>query len=563
MFQWGRSILSVVRANGSFRAWRVIALLSVALLLCIVQAAHATTYYVDSVYGTDTSAGTSASTPWQTLAKVNATTFSHGDFILFRAGETWAGQLHPLGNGWAGSPITISSYSTGAMPVINGGSLSGGGAVYLYNQSYWTIQNLEVVSNSGVDNFGTATTPGVNRSGIFVDNEGGGSLSGITIQYNYVHDVNGCFYCNGYDAHVNGGIVVVADGANELGLFGLSLDGYNGVTISHNTVSNLGRTGITFYDNSTGILLSLLPFELSAGVVIQANSVNTVDSDGIIVSGTDGTLIDHNVVANAGQKTIAPPSDGSSAPGATEPSSIGIWPTRSENTTIQYNEVYGTLTHTTDGQGFDVDGVCINTIVQYNYSHDNQGGFLIMEDVNGTSSNITVRYNLSVNDSYGGLKGVFTFGDGGVVSGTSIYNNTVYIAAGLPSQPMYCDLCTTPPPSGTWSFENNIIANFGTGQYVYPPPSGGGVITNNLFYGNHPTSEPADPNKVTSDPQFVSASSTAPVGLASVSGYQVSNASPAVGNGVVIPSNGGQDYFGRPVSATADPTRGFFEEQTF
>ena len=553
MFQWERSVRSMLRTNRSLRAPRVIALLSAALLLCAAQTAHATTYYVDSVYGSDTSSGTSSSTPWKTLAKVNATTFSHGDSILFRAGETWAGQLHPLGNGWAGSPITISSYSTGAMPIIDGGSLSGGGAVYLYNQSYWTITGLEVVSDSGVNNFGTLTTPGVNRSGIFVDNEGAGSVSGITIQYNYVHDVNGCFYCNGYDAHVNGGIVVVADGANELGLFGLSLDGYNGVNISHNTVSNLGRTGITFYDNSSGILFSLLPFELSAGVVIQANSVSTVDSDGIIVSGTEGALIDHNVVANAGQKSI----DGSS-----EPSSIGIWPTRAEDTTVQYNEVYGTLTHTTDGQGFDVDGVCINTIVQYNYSHDNQGGFLIMEDINNTSSNITVRYNLSVNDSYGGLKGVFTFGDGGVVNGTSIYNNTVYIAAGLPSQPMYCDLCTG-TPSGTWSFENNIIANFGTGQYIYPTPTGGGVITNNLFYGNHPASEPADPNKITSNPQFVIGSSTAPVGLASVAGYQVSNASPAIGNGVVIPSNGAQDYFGRPVSSTADPTRGFFEEQTF
>jgi hypothetical protein len=563
MFQWGRSVLSTIRTDGSFRAPRVISLFSAALLLCAAQTAHATTYYVDSVYGSDTSSGTSSSTPWKTLAKVNSTTFSHGDSILFRAGETWAGQLHPLGNGWAGSPITISSYSTGAMPIIDGGLLSGGGAVYLSNQSYWTITGLEVVSDSGVDNFGTATTPGVNRSGIFVDNEGGGSVSGITIQYNYVHDVNGCFYCNGYDAHVNGGIVVVADGANELGLFGLSLDGYNGVNISHNTVSHVGRTGITFYDNSSGVLLALVPFELSAGVTIQANSVSTIDSDGIIVSGTDGTLIDHNVVANAGQKTIAPPPDNPQAPGAQEPSSIGIWPTRSENTTIQYNEVYGTLTHTTDGQGFDVDGVCTNTIIQYNYSHDNQGGFLIMEDVLSSSSTIIARYNLSVNDGYGGVKGVFTFGDSGVVDGTSIYNNTIYIAAGLPSQPIYCDLCATPLPSGNWSFKNNIIANFGSGNYVAPGLSGGGVITNNIFYGNHPASEPADPNKITSDPQFVSASSTAPVGLASVAGYQVSNTSPAVGSGIVITSNGGHDYFGRPVSATANPTRGFFEEHPF
>jgi len=523
------------------------------MAVCLFSTAsvYATTYYVDSVLGSDSSAGTSSSLPWQTLTKVNATTFSPGDSILFRAGDTWAGQLHPLGSGTAALPITISSYSTGAKPVINGASLSGGGAVYLYNQQNWIIEGLEVVSNSGVNNFGTLSTPGVNRSGIFVDNEGAGILNGITIQNNYVHNVNGCFNCNGYDAHVNGGIVVVADGSTDLGLLGLINDSINNVYIGHNTVSNVGRTGITFYDNSTGFLTYLNTANLSTGITVEYNSVSTIDSDGIIVSGALGGMMDHNVVANAGQKTIV---------GSTEPSAAGLWPTRSENTTVEYNEVYGTLTQDTDGEGYDVDGACVNTIVQYNYSHDNQGGFIVMEDA-GTS-NLIVRYNLSINDSYGGLKGVFDFSDEGVVPNTSIYNNTVYIAEGLPSQPIYCDSCGS-SPSGDYSFENNIIVNFGTGGYLVPTPSGGGVISHNLFYGNHPATEPADSYKITSDPQFVSASSTAPVGIGSVAGYQVQSSSPAVGSGIVITSNGGQDFFGRPVSATAAPTRGFFESQNF
>ncbi|NYF92255.1 right-handed parallel beta-helix repeat-containing protein [Tunturiibacter empetritectus] len=437
------------------------------------------------------------------------------------------------------------------MPIINGASLSGGGAVYLLAQSYWTIENLEVVSDSGVNNFGTLTTPGVNRSGIFVDNESGVIISGITIQHNYVHDVNGCFNCNGYDAHMNGGIVVVADGGNPLALLWFGFSSYNGVYIGYNKVANVGRTGITFYDYSTGYLLNLDAAHLSTGVTVEQNTVNNIDSDGIIVAGALGGMIDHNVVANAGQKTIV---------GSTEPASAGLWPTRSENTIVQYNEVYGTLTHYTDGEGYDVDAASVNTIVQYNYSHDNQGGFIVMEDA--SSSNLIVRYNLSVNDSYGGVKGVFTFSDSGVIPNTSIYNNTVYIASGLPSQPIYCDSCGT-SPSGQYSFQNNIIANFGSGGYLVPTPTGGGVISNNLFYGNHPATEPADLSKITSDPQFVSALSTAPVGIGSVTGYQVESASPAVGSGALITSNGGQDYFARPVSATANPTRGFFEEQTF
>jgi hypothetical protein len=525
--------------------------LSALLILGFSANAYATTYYVDSVSGSDTNSGTSTMTPWKTLTKVNGVTFVAGDSILFHAGGTWAGQLHPLGSGSSAAPITISSYSTGAMPIINGASLSGGGAVYLSNQSYWTIENLEVTSNSGVNNFGTLTTTGVNRSGILVDNESGTILSGITIQHNYVHDVNGCFNCSGYDAHMNGGIIVVADGGTLLGFLGLAYSSYSNVYIGYNTVSNVGRTGITFYDNSAGVYTSTIDSYLSTGVTVQGNSVSNVDSDGIIVSGTLAGLIDHNVVANAGQKTID---------GSTEPASAGLWPTRSDRAVVQYNEVYGTLTHFTDGEGFDVDAGSINTIVQYNYSHDNQGGFLVMEDAG--SSNLIVRYNLSVNDSYGGVKGVFTFSDSGVVPNTLIYNNTVYIASGLPSQPIYCDSCGT-NPSGTYSFENNVIVNFGSGSYLVPTPSGGGVISHNLFYGNHPATEPSDSFKLTSDPNMISPSATAPIGLGSVSGYQVSSSSPAVGSGVTVTSNGGQDYFGRPVSATSAPTRGFFEEQTF
>ncbi|MDE0853776.1 MAG: hypothetical protein OSA97_05075, partial [Nevskia sp.] len=51
--------------------------------------ALAATYYVDAAAGSDSAAGTSATTAWQTLAKVNSTTFSAGDSILFQTGQHW------------------------------------------------------------------------------------------------------------------------------------------------------------------------------------------------------------------------------------------------------------------------------------------------------------------------------------------------------------------------------------------------------------------------------------------------------------------------------------------
>jgi len=53
-------------------------------------------YYIDPA-GDDTNPGTSEATPWQTLAKVNATTFSPGDTILFKANCSWIGTLWPKG----------------------------------------------------------------------------------------------------------------------------------------------------------------------------------------------------------------------------------------------------------------------------------------------------------------------------------------------------------------------------------------------------------------------------------------------------------------------------------
>ncbi len=100
--------------------------------------ALATTYYVDSAGGVDGNNGTSTSTPWKTLTKVNNTTFQPGDFILFKAGGVWTGttQLNPKGSGTTNNPIVIDMYGTGSKPLIDAGTATGNGVVYLSNQQY-------------------------------------------------------------------------------------------------------------------------------------------------------------------------------------------------------------------------------------------------------------------------------------------------------------------------------------------------------------------------------------------------------------------------------------------
>ncbi len=94
------------------------------MLLLSCSPLWATTYYVDNclAVGNDRNNGTSPSTPWLTINKVNTSTFNPGDSILFENTCTWREQLTVPSSGSAGSPITFGAYGTGAAPIISGAS---------------------------------------------------------------------------------------------------------------------------------------------------------------------------------------------------------------------------------------------------------------------------------------------------------------------------------------------------------------------------------------------------------------------------------------------------------
>src|SRR5579863_3335595 len=86
--------------------------LSAALSLLFLAAlpAQATTYYVDNcvTVGSDSNNGTSPSTPWLTVAHVNAQSFNPGDSVLFERSCAWYGTaLTVPSSGASGSPITF------------------------------------------------------------------------------------------------------------------------------------------------------------------------------------------------------------------------------------------------------------------------------------------------------------------------------------------------------------------------------------------------------------------------------------------------------------------------
>jgi parallel beta-helix repeat protein len=535
--------------NRNLRIWATaVAVASTGALFTAPAFATNTAYYVDATGGSDGNAGTSPAAAWQTLAKVNSMTFSAGDQILLRAGQKWVEQLKPKGSGVSGNPITIGAYGDGPRPIVDGKNVAGGGAggaaVLLQNVGYWTVSGLEVTNDDGTNNVGTKSTPGKNRSGIMVYNTSGAAKHGITVIDNYVHDVNGCFECSGANAQTNGGIAVVADIMNGLSNGSSS---FGEVQILNNTVERVGRTGIVFNDNSTGFLFYLVSQDaLSKNVTIAGNKLKDIASDGIILAGSINNLIEHNRIDTAGLVTVS---------GSTQPGTVGMFIAKTTNSTMQFNEVSGVRTNVVDGQAYDVDLLTSNSVVQYNYSHDNEGGMILLMGGLFSGTNATVRYNLSVNDAFTD-NGVFTLSSG-LMSGAKIYNNTVYIAPGLVSRPTY-QAGWDGDNNNSWSFRNNVIVNLGTGTWEQPNGSGT-TISNNLIYGNHTAGEPADNFKITADPQMIAPAAVAPEGLDAVAGYGLALSSPAVGTGVLITGNGGRDYFGNLVSSAVAPTRGFHE----
>jgi hypothetical protein len=85
-----------------------------------------TTYYVSND-GDDSNDGLSpgADGAWRTIAKVNASTFSPGDAVLFQRGGEWRDQLIITWSGTEDAYITFGAYGEGDLPRILASELAG------------------------------------------------------------------------------------------------------------------------------------------------------------------------------------------------------------------------------------------------------------------------------------------------------------------------------------------------------------------------------------------------------------------------------------------------------
>jgi autotransporter-associated beta strand protein len=482
------------------RRFHIISTLIGAFVTCLAAPlAHATDYYIAPA-GDDAANGTSAATPWKSLAKVNATTFLPGDNILFQKGGTWTGSLWPKGSGNSTSQITLATYGSGAKPLIDAQGAETA-VIKLSNQEYWTIDGFEVTN--------WATSNGM-RWGIRVEANDGLVKNRIRILNNTVRDIYGIMgmpESNGTTGYWVGGIY-----------FQISEPGKaDDVLIEGNFVTNIIGEAICFWaedENSGGMNYA----NCSPRVVVRKNTVLRTSGDGILLLGTDNELAEYNEVGYVSELQTQ------------WVNTAAAWPTRHKGGLWQYNHVHHTRRKGNDGTAFDNDGFTNGTtIFQHNVSHDNEGGFIMEYTWGGDVSARTIaRYNISWNDN----RIIATNRNNALLHNNVFYNPGATL-----------DVNWTQNPSGVQFYNNLFVAAAKTTEFSRQ------VFNNNNFSGG--MGRPVTNNgNVTTDPMFVSPNTTG-----NLAGFLLQAGSAARSAGSVIILNGGKDFWGVTLPATA-PHRG-------
>lgn len=376
-------------------------LLSFLLMACTDQAGPVS-YYLDATGGDDSHSGLSAAKAWKSLDKLRDVALRPGDRVLLKRGEIFHGELEISAQGTAGQPVCIDAYGDGTRkPCIAGHDVSLY-AVRIYNSAYVTLRNIEIV------NTGKERVP--SRSGLKIECRDYGVSAGIVIDSVTVRDVNGSLL-----KEKGGGCgIYIVNGGKE------TPSRFDSLTISNCHILRCTRNAMIWEAYS-----SRQHWHPSTNTVIRGNLIEEVPGDGIVPIGCDGTLIEYNVMRNC--PDILPDSE----------AAAGIWPWSCDNTLIQFNEVSGHKAPW-DAQGFDSDWNCTGTVIQYNYSHDNYGGLVLICNNGGSPASFSagnvgtvVRYNISIND---GLRpkptraGMFSPGihAGGPVKNTRIFRNIIH-----------------------------------------------------------------------------------------------------------------------------------------
>ncbi len=369
-------------------------------------------YYI-SLFGDDTNSGRSHIEPWQSINRINVTKLQPNDSVWFEANQIFKGNLYLTGTDIEAKDelITFGSYGDGRA-TIDAGT---GYGFFAKNRAAVRIGNLNFVGSLGNTCSGiwfVNTLPEHRKlSHIHIDNV----------------DVSGF-------KHV--GIGVAAHPSDN------SWSGFKDVIITRANVHDNGDAGIS----SVGVWMpekngyshndiNVSNCRVYRNIGIPGKGHHS--GNGIVLGQVEYATIEYCEAYENGMMNdyeYGGP--------------VGIWTWDSNCVVIQYNESHHNRTGSPkDGGGFDLDGGVQNSIVQYNYSHNNDGAGYLLAQFEGAKPfhNNIIRYNLSENDgrknSYGGIH-LWSKGSNGGIRDTSIYQNTISTSKSDSGNPVAVDCIT-------------------------------------------------------------------------------------------------------------------------
>jgi Right handed beta helix region len=387
-----------------------------------------TSFYVAG--GAGSGGDGSLNDPWQSIAVVNdhiaAGQILPGDYLEFQRGDTFPGNLVFNNFGGApGAPITIVDYGdpNAPLPTIRAGSGTG---ISVRGAGYFDVSNLEIAGNYDPVHNPTAS----DGNGIeFLDTDSS-NLAGISL-----HDLTVQGFGELQTANVpfdTGCAVLFYDGVNHPSQ-GYA---YDVITISRCEISNCQRAGIELWDDRSDALepyAQLMYADIQIDHVKVHNiippqpalPIGVAGGEGILLMGVEDAVVERcqvydngSLVDNNGNRLFLD-------------TGVGIWCTHSDHVLFQYNEVHDNHSQAEwDEGGFAFGRWTTNSIMQYNYSHDNDGYGYMLES-NGVSrlmsENNSIRFNISENDSRQSRYGAMLF-ESWAASDVYVYNNTFYLS---------------------------------------------------------------------------------------------------------------------------------------
>jgi hypothetical protein len=367
----------------------------IALLLLMSGALPlAATEYFISPTGNDGAQGTSTNAAWRTIQRVNRARFRPGDRVRFEAGGSFEGNLllTAVDAGTSNDPVIIGSFGRGRATILAGAQ----NGITAENAGGVTIENLIVVGAGPANNSGY---------GICCDNT---LTNGVRLGFLRIDNVE----------------------ARDFGIFGIFVSGihagFEHVLITNCVMHGNLRGGMevsgrlpwdsTVYAHADVRVTHCQAFDNTGDPAYLKNH----SGSGIVLYQVDGGIMDYCLAWNNGALCR-------SAGGG-----VGLWACASRHVVIEHCESFNNKTSGGDGGGFDIDGGCEDCVLQYNYSHDNDGPGLMVYTypyASFSDGGAIVRFNISKNDSRKGRRyaGLWVRADGKQIAGLEIYNNTVVI----------------------------------------------------------------------------------------------------------------------------------------